>query len=208
MTGNSDKVPLSFFEKEDVLAVAKSLLGKTLFTFIDGKHTGGIITETEAYAGKADKASHAYGGRRTQRTETMYRPGGCSYVYFTYGMHHLFNIVTSVKDDPQAVLIRGIIPKEGVDVQIERRNQIKLGFQLANGPAKVCQALGITLVQNSVSLLGDTIWLQDNAEIIKPEDIITCARVGVDYAGEDALLPYRFIWDHPYYRPAKKPEVF
>ncbi len=199
------KIPLSFYENQDVLAVARSLIGKSLLTYIDGVLTGGIISETEAYAGNMDKASHAYGGRRTQRTETMYRSGGCSYIYFTYGMHHLFNIVTSVQDDPQAVLIRGIIPTEGVDVQIKRRNQVKSIFQLANGPAKVCQALDITLKQNSISLLEDTIWLQSGNEIIKSENIITCPRVGVDYAGEDALLPYRFILDHPDYRPAKKP---
>ena len=199
----SNKIPLSFYENKNVLAVAQSLLGKSMFTKIDGVLTGGIITETEAYAGKSDKASHAYGGRRTKRTETMYMPGGTSYVYFTYGMHHLFNIVTSVQDDPQAVLIRGIIPTKGIDIQKKRRNQN--GNQLANGPAKLCQALGITLKQNCLPLSGDIIWLQDQAEMIKPKAIIICPRVGVDYAGEDALLPYRFIWNHPDYRPAKKP---
>lgn len=199
----SDKIPLSFYENKDVLAVAQSLLGKSIYTKINGVLTGGIITETEAYAGKADKASHAYGGRRTRRTETMYMPGGYSYVYFTYGMHHLFNIITSVKDDPQAVLIRGVIPSEGIDIQKKRRN--RNGNHLANGPAKLCQALGITLKQNCISLSGDIIWLQNNGEIIKPKDIIICPRVGVDYAGEDALLPYRFIWNHPDYKSAKKP---
>jgi DNA-3-methyladenine glycosylase len=205
MTGFSDKIPLSFFENKDVLGIARSLLGKSLYTFIDGKLTGGIITETEAYAGVKDKASHAYGGRRTQRTETMYKPGGHSYVYFTYGMHHLFNIVTSVKDDPQAVLIRGMIPTEGFDIQYERRNKIKNKFLMANGPAKVCQALGITLKQNSIPLSGDVIWLQNVGERPHKNQIITCTRVGVDYAGEDALLPYRFILHHPDYKTAKHP---
>lgn len=200
----SNKIPLSFYKNKDVLAVAQSLLGKSIFTMIDGMLTGGIITETEAYAGKTDKASHAYGGRRTQRTETMYMPGGYSYVYFTYGMHHLFNIVTSLQDDPQAVLIRGIIPTEGIDIQEKRRNQN--GKYLANGPAKLCQALGITLKQNCIPLSEDVIWLQDQEEIIKQTDIIICPRVGVDYAGEDALLPYRFIWNHPDYKSAKRPK--
>ena len=200
----SNKIPLSFYKNKDVLAVAQSLLGKSIFTMIDGMLTGGIITETEAYAGKTDKASHAYGGRRTQRTETMYMPGGYSYVYFTYGMHHLFNIVTSLQDDPQAVLIRGIIPTEGIDIQEKRRNQN--GKYLANGPAKLCQALGITLKQNCIPLSEDVIWLQDQEEIIKQTDIIICPRVGVDYAGEDVLLPYRFIWNHPDYKSAKRPK--
>lgn len=199
----SNKIPVSFYENKDVLFIAQSLLGKSMFTFIDGVLTGGIIMETEAYAGKTDKASHAYGGRRTKRTETMYMPGGYSYVYFTYGLHHLFNIVTSIKDDPQAVLIRGIFPTEGIDIQKKRRNQ--KDKHLANGPARLCQALGITLKQNCITLSGDIIWLQDQGKAVKQKDIIACPRVGVDYAGEDALLPYRFIWNHPDYRPAKKP---
>lgn len=205
MRSIADKIPLAFYERKDVLAVARSLIGKSIYTSIDGKLTGGVIAETEAYAGTTDRASHAYGGRRTRRTETMYRPGGHSYVYFTYGMHHLFNIVTSVRDDPQAVLIRGIIPTEGVDIQIKRRNKAKNGFQVANGPAKVCQALGITLKQNSILLSGNIIWLEDGEEITDLKKIISCTRVGVDYAGKDALLPYRFILDHPDYIPAKKP---
>lgn len=199
----SNKIPVSFYENKDVLFIAQSLLGKSMFTFIDGVLTGGIIMETEAYAGKADKASHAYGGRRTKRTETMYMHGGYSYVYFTYGMHHLFNIVTSVKDDPQAVLIRGIVPIKGVEIQRKRRKQN--GNHMANGPAKLCQALGITLKQNCIPLSGDIIWLQDLGERVKSQDVIICPRVGVDYAGEDALLPYRFIWNHPDYKPTKRP---
>jgi DNA-3-methyladenine glycosylase len=199
-----NKIPLSFYENKDVLAVAQSLLGKSIYTMIDDVLTAGIITETEAYAGKTDKASHAYGGRRTKRTETMYMPGGTSYVYFTYGMHHLFNIVTSVKDDPQAILIRGIIPSKGIDIQKKRRRQN--GNHLANGPAKLCQALGITLKQNCIPLSGEIVWLQDFGEKPKQKDIIICPRVGVDYAGEDALLPYRFIWNHPDYKSAKKPQ--
>lgn len=204
MRHTSNKIPLNFYEDKDVLTVARSLIGKSIYTMINGMLTGGIIAETEAYAGIIDRASHAYGGRRTNRTGTMYKPGGHSYVYFTYGMHHLFNIVTSVRDDPQAVLIRGIIPGEGIDVQIKRRNHIKNSYQIANGPAKVCQALGITLEQNNLSLSGNVIWLENGGEI-KPKDIIICPRVGVDYAGEDALLPYRFILNHPDYRPAKNP---
>ena len=102
------KIPLSFYQSDDVVFLARSLLGKSLLTFLDGKLTGGIITETEAYAGINDKASHAYGGRKTKRTEVMYREGGVCYVYLCYGIHYLFNVVTGKKDVPHAVLIRGI----------------------------------------------------------------------------------------------------
>lgn len=198
-----NKIPLSFYQNPNVAVIAKSLIGKFLFTCIDDDVTGGMIAETEAYAGTGDKASHSFGGRRTARTETMYMRGGLSYVYFTYGMHHLFNIVTSVKEDPQAVLIRGIIPTAGVGTQLKRRNQIKISLQLTNGPAKLCQALGITLKHNGVLLSGNMIWLEGRGEIINPEDIIAGPRVGIAFAQDDALLPFRFILKHSDYKPVK-----
>src|SRR5690349_17324323 len=100
------KLSREFYLREDVVRISKELLGKYLFTFIDGKLTGGIITETEAYKAPEDKASHAYGGRRTERTEIFYSEGGVSYVYLCYGIHHLFNVVTNQKDIPHAILIR------------------------------------------------------------------------------------------------------
>lgn len=195
------KLPLSFYQNDDVLFIAESLIGKTLHTFIDGKLTGGIIAETEAYAGIIDKASHAYGERRTQRTEVMYSEGGISYVYFSYGMHHLFNVVTAAKGIPHAVLIRGMIPVKGIDVQLKRRKIRQPLTVLTNGPAKVCQALGIDLKINGTSLLGNTIWIEGSNEKVKKEEIITGPRVGVGYAEEDAQLPYRFILNDPRYRP-------
>ncbi len=162
-----------------------------------------MIAETEAYAGIIDRASHAYDGRRTARTETMYRSGGIGYVYFTYGMHHLFNVVTATKDIPHAVLIRGIIPTEGIEIQQTRRKTPPGGKQLTNGPAKVCQALGITLEQNGISLLENVLWISDDGFIPAESQIIVTARVGVDYAGNDAQLPYRFILKHSDYFPVK-----
>lgn len=198
-----EKLPLSFYRQPDVVKIARELIGKYFFSRIEGKLTGGIIAETEAYAGTTDKASHAYGGRRTQRTETMYLDGGVSYVYFTYGMHHLFNVVTNRKDIPHAVLIRGIIPTKGIAVQKERRHRPKDERQLANGPAKVCQALGITLQHNALDLTGDLLWLAgDKTNKTRPA-ILTTTRVGVGYAGEDAGLPYRFILNHPSYFPVR-----
>ncbi len=194
------KLPRSFYRQPDVVKTAKALVGHYFFSNIGGVLTGGIIAETEAYAGTIDRASHAFGGRRTRRTETMYLPGGVSYVYFTYGMHHLFNVVTNKKDVPHAVLIRGILPTHGLEVQKDRRKMPGGGKQLANGPAKVCQALGITLQHNALDLTGNLLWIARGPQL--PEtDILVTTRVGVDYAGEDALLPYRFILRHPEYQP-------
>ncbi len=197
------KLPVSFYRQPDVVKIARGLLGKYLFSNTGGKLCGGMIAETEAYAGIIDRASHAYSGRRTARTETMYRPGGISYVYFTYGMHYLFNVVTATKNIPHAVLIRGIIPTEGIEIQQARRKMPLGGKQLANGPAKVCQALGITLKQNGISLLGNVLWLSDDGFFPAENRIVATVRVGVDYAGNDAQLPYRFILKHPVYFPVK-----
>src|SRR4051812_21670161 len=109
------KLKASYYANTDVVFLAKDLIGKTLCTRINNKLTCGIITETEAYAGIIDKASHAYGGRRTNRTETMYSKGGVSYVYLCYGIHRLFNIVTNTVDVPHAILIRAIYPTKGIE---------------------------------------------------------------------------------------------
>src|ERR1051326_6683267 len=120
------KLQRDFYTREDVVLIAKELLGKVLFTKVEGKTTAGIITETEAYAGVSDKASHAYRGRRTARTEIMYSEGGAAYVYLCYGIHHLFNVVTNKKDVPHAVLVRAVRPFDGTPVILKRRNKSKL----------------------------------------------------------------------------------
>ena len=199
------KLPLSFYRQDNVVEIARLLIGKYFFSNIDNRLCGGIITETEAYAGITDRASHAYNSRRTKRTQTMYLPGGISYVYFSYGMHHLFNVVTAGKEVPHAVLIRGIIPTEGIEIQQIRRKMTATEKQLTNGPAKVCQALGISLQHNAVSLLGNILWIADNGFVPNQEQIMASPRIGVNYAGEDAKLPYRFILHHPDYFPVKKP---
>ncbi|MBN2639018.1 MAG: DNA-3-methyladenine glycosylase [Bacteroidales bacterium] len=195
------KLPLSFYLNDDVVHLAKSLLGKILITNIDGDLTSGIISETEAYNGIFDKASHAYNNRRTKRTEVMYATGGIAYVYFNYGMHHLFNVVTAKAETPCAVLIRGIIPLDGIDIQLKRRKIEQPLHLLANGPGKVCQALGINLLHNGISLLESTIWIEDTKEQISDFLITSGPRVGVSYAAEDTLLPYRFILNNKRYKP-------
>jgi len=184
-------LPESFYTRADVVQIARELLGKKLVTVIEGELTSGIITETEAYAGPIDRASHAYGGRRTGRTEIMYSAGGVAYVYLCYGIHHLFNVVTNVKDTPHAILIRGLEPVDGLEKMMARRKKEQLTPLLTSGPGALSEALGITIRHTGVSLQGPEIYIRQGIEITDKE-IIAATRVGVAYAMEDALLPYRF----------------
>ena len=191
------KVPLDFYTREDVVQISRELLGKVLCTKLNGKVTKAIITETEAYAGVSDKASHAYGGRRTKRTEVLYARGGTAYVYLCYGIHHLFNVVTNKTGTPHAVLIRAGKSFEGCELMHKRRNKRDGDKSLLTGPGSLSQALGITTDLTGVDLLGDQIWIEDHKISVAAEEIITGPRVGIDYAGEDATRPYRFIFDRP-----------
>ena len=186
------KLPLSFYQREDVVAVAKELLGKYLFTCIDGVTIGGYIVETEAYNGVVDKASHAFGNRLTPRTKTMFMQGGIAYVYLCYGIHEMFNIVTSSEGHPQAILIRAIQPTDGLEAMQIRRNMPVLKPTITAGPGSVAKALGISRNINAFSLQGDTIWLEDRGLHFPDNQIKAGPRIGVAYAAEDALLPYRF----------------
>lgn len=187
------KLPQAYYQQPDVLAISRDLLGKKLFTEIDGVRTSGIITETEAYAGVLDRGSHAYGGRRTKRTETMFMPGGVAYVYLCYGVHALFNVVTGPADNPMAVLIRAVFPSDGIDKIMERRKHPKK--HIADGPGKLTMALGITTDHNAVKLTEELIWLEEFTHF-DDELVQTGPRIGIDYAGEDAKLPYRFRVNH------------
>ncbi|MFY8107458.1 MAG: DNA-3-methyladenine glycosylase [Bacteroidia bacterium] len=192
-----------FYLKDDVIQIAKDLLGKELLTNFDGKICSGYIVETEAYAGITDKASHAYGGKFTKRTQTMYLEGGTCYVYLCYGIHSLFNIVTNVSGIPHAVLIRAVQPLKGIDTMFERRPQSKNVRNLANGPGSLSKALGISTFHNELKMSSNQIWLEEGLNI-KKKQIIASPRVGVAYAKEDALLPYRFrIKDNPFCSLAK-----
>jgi DNA-3-methyladenine glycosylase len=187
------KLKRSYYLQEDVVLVAKDLLGKVLYTNLNGKITSGIITETEAYAGISDRASHAFGGKRTPRNEKMYAKGGIAYVYLCYGIHHLFNVVTNNENIPHAILIRALQPLEGIETILKRRKQKTIAKNTAGGPGTISQALGITTKLNGTDLTGKTIWLQDEGIKVIQKNIIVGPRIGVDYAGEDAKLPYRFI---------------
>jgi len=193
----------SFYLRADVAQIARDLLGKLLVTRMDGVATSGIICETEAYAGVTDRASHAFGGRRTARTEVMYARGGTAYVYFCYGMHSLFNVVTNQKDIPHAVLVRGIFPVDGIETMLLRAGKTKVSGDFGTGPGRVAKILGIhcshtglDLVKMPVNKTVPAIWIEGREVSFGPADIMAGPRVGIGYAGEDALLPYRF-WVRP-----------
>jgi DNA-3-methyladenine glycosylase len=193
-------LPRSFYLRNDVIAIASELLGKHLVTNFAGKLTAGIITETEAYAGITDRASHAYGGKLTPRTEVMFRQGGIAYVYLCYGVHSLFNVVTNHEGIPHAVLIRAMEPVEGIDVMEKRMGRRLSGKHFADGPGKLAKALGIHYQHSGVDLcttLGkiveNKIWIEERNNILLERQIMVTTRIGIDYAEADALLLYRFL---------------
>jgi DNA-3-methyladenine glycosylase len=193
------KLDTGFYNRADVVKIAKELIGKVLVTQFGEVITSGRIVETEAYAGAIDRASHAYGNRRTNRTEVMFQSGGLAYVYLCYGIHHLFNVVTNLKDVPHAILIRALDPLQGINTMLQRTGKKKIDYTLTKGPGNVSKALGITTGHTGLSLLGDEIYIADDGFAVAKKDIIATPRIGVDYAGEDAKLPYRFILkDNPY----------
>lgn len=198
------KLPISYYQQDDVLKLSRQLLGKRIFTNIDHQLTGGLIVETEAYKAPDDKASHAYGMRRTKRNEIMYQAGGCIYVYICYGLYPLLNVVTNREGIPHAILIRAIEPLAGIEIMLQRRRKTKLLRNLTGGPGALAQALGISKQHNGLSLFSPQIWIEDENESLCENLIVASPRVGIDYAGEDAKLPWRFrLKDNPWTSPAK-----
>jgi len=189
---NNKKLQRGFYLGNDVVQIAKDLLGKTLCTQIDGLLTSGKIVETEAYCWEKDKASHAHLNRRTNRTKILFGKGGFAYVYLCYGIHSLFNIVTNREEFADVVLIRAIEPLKGVEHMMARRGMDKPKYNLTAGPGVMSKALGITTEHYGTDLIGNKIWLEDNNETVSPDAVLSSPRVGIDYAEEDALLPWRF----------------
>jgi len=170
-----------------------------LVTEFDGKLTSGRIVEVEAYNGVVDRASHAYSGRRTRRTEVMYREGGTAYVYLIYGIHHLFNVVTNKQDIPHAVLVRGLEPLEGISTMLKRAGKVRLDHSLTRGPGNLSRAMGLATLHTGYSLYEGEIYIGDDGYRPRKTEIIATPRIGVDYAGADAALPYRFyVKGNPY----------
>lgn len=193
------KLAAEFYERANVVDIARDLLGKILVTQIDKQLTSGRIVETEAYIGLTDMASHSYGGKRTARNEAMYGPAGTSYVYTCYGMHQLFNVVTNAAGVPDAVLIRALEPINGIPTMLRRTGKAGLDNTLTKGPGNTGKALGLHKSHNGISLLGNRIYLADDGFLLADAAIGASKRIGVQYAGPDALLPYRFyVKGHPY----------
>lgn len=180
-----------FYKRADVVQISRDLLGCVLCTHIDGELASGIIIETEAYCGRNDKACHANNDMRTNRTEVMYGPAGHSYIYLCYGIHHLFNVVTNREGLADAVLIRAIKPIDGIEIIKERRG-VRLFKDLTNGPGKLSQALAINKSMSGCSLFEPPIWIEKREIGIDPDSVKSSKRIGVDYAGEDALREWRF----------------
>lgn len=189
------RLDLSFYQNPDVVTVARELLGKYLVTEIDGLYCSGLITEVEAYRAPDDKACHAYNNRRTKRTEIMFWPGGVAYVYLCYGIHHLFNVVTGDEDMAHAVLIRAVEAKDGLEVMEDRRRMSAQRPQLTAGPGVMSKAMGITTHWTGQSLvdLGSPVWIEDRGHQVAADQIGESTRIGVDYAEECALWPWRFF---------------
>ena len=188
----SRKLGRSFYARDETLLVARELLGKRLVVPAeDGARVSGLIVETEAYMGPEDKASHAYAGRRTARTEMMYARGGTVYVYFIYGLHHQFNVVTGTEGVPHAILVRALEPVEGVDVMRARRG-LEDVRRLTSGPGKLCQALALDRSYNGEDLTRTRAWIEDAGRTLTPREIARGPRVGIDYAQEYAARPWRF----------------
>ena len=186
------KLPLSFYKRKDVVLIAKELIGKIIITSFDEGITSGRIVETEAYVAITDKASHSYNGKRTARNEHMYQNAGTAYVYICYGLHQMMNIVTNDKNIPDAILIRAVEPLQGIDIMLQRTGKKTLDKTLTRGPGNVAKALGIYKHHSGKYLLDNEIYLTDDATKIADEAIGISARIGIESAGADALLPYRF----------------
>jgi len=187
-----EKLSVSFYQRKNVLQIAKELLGKIIVTHWNNIITSARIIETEAYAGVMDMASHAYGAKRTKRNEVMYANGGVAYVYLCYGIHHLFNVVTNVEGVPHAILIRSGEPVKGIDEMLRRTGKKNLDNTLTRGPGNFSKALGIYTGHSGTSLQSEDLFITEDEFKYKKKEIFSSPRIGVDYAGKDALLPYRF----------------
>ncbi len=187
------KLSLAFYQRKDVVEIAKDLVGKIIITNIDRKITSGRIVETEAYVAHVDKASHAFNGKRTLRNEAMYAAAGAVYVYICYGMHNMLNIVTNDLNVPDAILIRALEPINGIDIMLARAGKKMMDNTLTKGPGNVAKAIGITKSFSGLMLGNDQIDIYKDDFLLLENEIGISKRIGIDSAGADALLPYRFF---------------
>ena len=193
MSHTIKKLGESFYNRTDVNLVARDLLGKILVTKFDGQLTSGRIVETEAYSGINDRASHAFGGRRNERLEPIYSKAGTVYMYICYGLHHLFNVVTNKSGIPHCVLVRALEPLQGIDIMLGRTGRVEAGHSLTRGPGNLSRALGLNKMHSNGNLLSDEIYISDDGTRYGEDELRITTRIGIDGAGPDALLPYRYI---------------
>lgn len=199
------KLPLSFYQRDDAVLVARELIGKHLYTCIDGMLTGGMIVETEAYQGPEDRGSHAFNHRRTPRNEMMFSAGGVVYMYICYGIHDMLNVVTGSDGSSHAVLIRAVEPLQGIELMRERRGVFNDDKRLCRGPGALSKALGLVKAHNGIFLMEDTIWIEDQNNAIPQNNIVASARVGMNFEGPYKDIPWRFyIRKSPY---VSKPHI-
>ena len=182
---------MSWYLNDNVVEIAKRLLGSLLCTNFDGIVTKGKIVETEAYSGSNDKACHANNQKKTKRNQVMFANGGHAYVYLCYGVHHLFNVVTNKAGSADAVLIRAVEPIKGIEKMLDRRSMTRAEKRLTAGPGVLSQALGIQTIHYGTALNSDSIWIE-KGEPLDESQVVSTTRVGVDYAEEDALKSWRF----------------
>jgi DNA-3-methyladenine glycosylase len=204
MTGMVKKLDHTFYNRKNVIHIARDLLGKILVTHFDGLRCAGRIVETEAYNGINDRASHAFGGRRTIRNEHLYGSPGTVYIYVCYGMHHLFNVITNRKDIPHGVLIRALQPMEGIEEMLKRSGKFTIDYSLTRGPGNLARAMGLSKIHNGQDLFSGEIFIEDDGLRYKKDEVVATKRIGIAYAREDAELPYRFIVKANPYVSAKK----
>lgn len=187
------KLPLSFYEREDVVHIAQELLGKIVATRFGNELTSGRIVETEAYVGFTDRASHSFAGRRSPKNEHMYAAAGTTYIYICYGMHQMLNVVTNQNGIPDAILIRAIEPIAGKNIMAARTGKLPSDYRLTKGPGNVGKALGIQKKHSGIRINSSSISIWDDGLRLSAAQIGISKRIGVDSAGVDALLPYRFF---------------
>jgi len=198
-------LPQSFFQRPDVLEIARELLGKHVYTRIDGELTGGRVVETEAYRHEGDPSITLHLQRKARQAQALYQDGGHAYLYRVYRVHTLLNITTHDAEHPDAVLIRAIEPLAGIDVMLRRRGLAKVARNLTAGPGLLTQALGLTPELNGELVTSPHVWLEDAGEAVPDENVRASSRVGLEYAGQEAVaLPWRFrVADSKWTSPAK-----
>ena len=199
------KLPAAFFQRPDVLQIARDLLGKHIYTNIDGIITAGCIVETEAYRHEGDDSLTLHLQRKRHQARGLHVPGGHAYIYTVYNRHALFNIATHDAAHPDAILLRAIEPTIGVAEMLRRRGLTAPVRALTAGPGVLSQALGITPALTGLPVTGKVLWFEDHGKPVAPTDIVASSRVGLEYAGAEAVaLPWRFrLRDSKWTSPAR-----